>query len=227
MRVERIGDATLYLGDCREVLPTLGRVDLVLTDPPYPREFQHLYGEMAEHAAALLPVGGSLVTLCGHYQTIEVGAAISQHLRFWWLAGMKHTMGTRLPGKWVFSLWKPALWFVKERRHSGDTECPVDLLEGGGQDKAVHEWGQPYQWFRHWIERLSEPGDVVLDPFCGAGTTGVAAAKLRRRFIGVELDPKHFENACRRIEAAYAQPDLFVKSPEPKPEQLSLLGAAE
>ena len=80
---------------------------------------------------------------------------------------------------------------------------------------------------RDLVSLFSDEGATILDPFMGSGTTGVAAVKLGRRFIGIEREPKYFDIACRRIRDAYAQPDLFVRSPEPKPEQLSLLGAAE
>ena len=71
-------------------------------------------------------------------------------------------------------------------------------------------------------------GHTILDPFMGSGTTGVACVKLGRKFIGIEIEPKYFDIACRRIEAAYAQPDFFVQSPAPKAEQLGLgLEAAE
>ena len=90
-RTETIGDATLYLGDCREILPTLGKVDAVVTDPPYEKKYRHLYGCIAENSAALLPIGGSLVALCGHYQVGDLIVDMSRHLRYWWLVGMRHT----------------------------------------------------------------------------------------------------------------------------------------
>lgn len=65
--------------------------------------------------------------------------------------------------------------------------------------------------------------DTILDPFMGSGSTGVAAVKLGRKFIGIEREPKYFDIACRRIEAAYAQPDMFVARPsEPKSEQITM-----
>ena len=67
----------------------------------------------------------------------------------------------------------------------------------------------------------------MLDPFMGSGTTGVACAKLGRKFIGIEMDPKWFDLACKRIEKTYAQPDFFVEAPKPKAEQMSLLEAGE
>ena len=67
-------------------------------------------------------------------------------------------------------------------------------------------------------------GEKVADPFMGSGTTGVACAKLGRKFIGIEIEPRYFDIACRRIEQAYAQADLFVEQPKPaEPQQTSLL----
>jgi site-specific DNA-methyltransferase (adenine-specific)/modification methylase len=63
---------------------------------------------------------------------------------------------------------------------------------------------------------------TILDPFMGSGTTGVACAKLGRKFIGIEIEPRYFDIACKRIEDAYKQPDLFIEPPK-KPEQLGIL----
>jgi site-specific DNA-methyltransferase (adenine-specific) len=209
-KIVTIGDATMYLGDCREILPAVASADAVITDPPYPKEFEHLYGCAAEHASRLLPVGGHFIALCGHHNIREVLSLCDAHLRFWWLCGMRHHSKQRLPGKWVSVAWKPAVWFVKERRRAGDVQCPVDLLDGGGQDKAHHEWGQPTYWFEHWIDRLTWRGATILDPFAGAGTTGVACVNLGRKFIGIEIDHQHFETACERIAAAQSQGRLFA-----------------
>ena len=220
-RVETIGNATLYLGDCREILPTLGKVDAVVTDPPYAAEYQPLYSAIAKSAADLLPVGGSLITLCGNYQVPTIAGDMGQYLRFWWVAGMRHTSIVRLPGKWVCVAWKPALWFVKERRRPGDTNCPLDMMEGGGRDKEHHEWGQPVHWFSHWIGNLTNLDNTVLDPCMGAGTTGVAALKLRRKFVGIEIKQEHFDSACRRMEWATRQHDMFYEIAQ-APRQLKL-----
>ncbi len=72
------------------------------------------------------------------------------------------------------------------------------------------------------VSRVSLPGETVLDCFMGSSSTGVACLKLGRKFIGIEVDPEYFDIACRRIEKAYAQPDLFIAPPS-KPVQEALL----
>lgn len=196
----------LYHGDCREILPELhdGSIDFVLTDPPYPAEYLHLYGDLGRESARLLRHGGHFVSLCGHYQLPDVFDLIHPHLRFWWICGMSHTTKQRLPGKWVAAAWKPAVWYVKDRRLAGDVECPVDLMPGS-RDKGSHEWGQGPEWFAHWIDRLTKPGDVILDPFAGSGTTLWAAKYLGRTSVGVEID----ERSCEVIANRLAQDTLF------------------
>lgn len=195
------GQITIYHGDCREVLPALTEpVDLVLTDPPYPEKYQHLYGEMAKAVYPLMNDGASLVSLCGHFQVPDVCQAFTDAgLRYWWLAGMRHDSLARFPGKWVTVRWKPAVWFVKNRRRPGDTNTPIDMFDGARGDKRFHEWGQPTNWFRHWIDLMCPPEGVVIDPFMGAGTTLRAAMDCGRRAIGIELEERYCEAAVSRL----------------------------
>jgi site-specific DNA-methyltransferase (adenine-specific) len=88
--------------------------------------------------------------------------------------------------------------------------------------KYGHPTEKPLTLVLSWISDFTDLGECILDPFMGSGTTGVAAVKLGRSFIGIEREPKYFDTACRRIEAAYAQPDLFIEQAKPKPEQLTL-----
>ena len=193
---------TIYNARCEDVLPSIDpdTVDLLLTDPPYPLEFQHLYGEVAELAYPLMREGASLVSLCGHYQVPAVLDAFSSAgLRYWWLAGMGHDTLARMPGKWVTIRWKPAVWFVKGRRRPGDSNSPMDMLDGSRREKEMHEWGQPVNWFAHWVDQLCPPGGLVLDPFMGAGPVAQACHELGRRYIGVELVEGYCKVAVSRL----------------------------
>lgn len=195
------GRIVIYHGDSRDVLPSIAPeiVDMVLTDPPYGAEYRWSYGVLADGCPDAMKDGASLVTLCGNSDVPDAIEALSRTLRYWWMAGMQHNTKVRYPGKWVTSCWKPALWYVKERRRPGDTECPLDLMTGGARDKSHHVWGQPEAWFRHW-SRLCPDDGLILDPFMGAGTTLMAARYMGRRAIGIELDERHCETAARRFD---------------------------
>ena len=112
-------------------------------------------------------------------------------------------------------------WFSKGH----GVYCFRDLSMYAEAKVREHPTQKPVPLMEWCIKKTS--GDVVLDPFMGSGTTGVACVKLGRRFIGVECEPKFFDVACRRIEAAVKQPDFFVEPPAPKPKQLDLMEAAE
>jgi site-specific DNA-methyltransferase (adenine-specific) len=225
MSVERIGEATLILGDCRDVLPTLGKVDAVVTDPPY--------------GIAGVWKGGK-----GHGWG---RASAAGELRNSWDDEIPHDVVTALAGMgcpsiiWggnYFDLPPSRCWLVWNKPERNFTladaelawtniDAVVRVFDAPRSDVGrEHPTQKPLALMRWCVAKLQN-AQTILDPFMGSGTTGVAAVKLGRRFIGIEREPKYFGIACRRIEAAYAQPDLFVRAPEPKPEQLSLLGAAE
>lgn len=190
---------TIYHGDCREVLAALtpASIELVLTDPPYQEHHQHLWAPLGLQSRNLLVEGGSLVTLLGHFQVPYVTAALGRSLRFWWIAGMRHTApADKFPGKWVDVQWKPALWYVKGSRRS--QRCPTDLVDSVSKDKRYHPWGQRTTWFTHWLEALTDPRETVLDPFMGGGTTLVAAKSSGRKAIGVEIEERYCEIAALR-----------------------------
>ena len=204
------GDVTLYLGDCLEILPTLeaGSVDAVVTDPPYPREFSHLWHPFAKEAARALADGGELITLFGHYQLPLVIDAFSQtDLRYWWICGMRQHARKKLWGKRVNIYFKPALWYVKGTKRPLD-DMPSDLVLGTKPKKAIHKWEQGLGWFEHWCDRICNVGETILDPFMGSGTTGVACVQTGRHFIGIDIDESCFEIAKKRIQEAQAQPRL-------------------
>ena len=195
--------STQVLGDLRDVLPQIpdDSAHLFVCDPPYAKECVWMYGAIAEQARRILVPGGSLITLFGHHQLPEVVSDVSEHLDYWWTIGMGHGGNLQqLFGKRVASSYKPGLWFVKgSLRADLARTFPIDMLQGGGADKDFHEWGQPVSWFRHWIERLTNPGDVVIDPTSGGGAALVAAVESGRRALGIEIEKRHCHAAVKRL----------------------------
>ncbi len=230
VQTEIIGDATLVLGDCRQVLPTLPKVGAVVTDPPYgmrwdtdstrftggTREKQlgpgrADWGAVQGDAEPFDPTPWLEFEECilwgaNHYaQRLPVGTTLI------WLKKHPHLFGTYLSDA--------ELGWQRGGHGVYVADCPfpnvTKVLESGGAC-AHHPTQKPLGLMQWCIERCRS--DTILDPFMGSGTTGVAAIKLGRRFIGIELEPRYFDIACRRIEEAWKQPRLF-EGPKPKTEQ--------
>lgn len=197
---------TLMQGDCLDILPTLAAnsVDLIVTDPPYPKEYEHLYGDMAREARRVLRRGGSLVTLCGHYQMARVLPAMGEHLKYRWCVKYDQPGSYARMAMGILVTWKPLLWYVNEalspRRNV--TDCAI----GKKRSKTSgHPWEQEMGYALWAIQNLTDPNDIVLDPFMGSGTTGVAALQEGRRFVGIELSEEYFRIAEKRIAQAATQ----------------------
>lgn len=193
--------ADLINADFKEVMTQMEpeSVHLIFTDPPYHDEFAPEYEEMARLAARVLIPGGSLITYFGHNSAPVVLPRMAQHLRFWWLCGVRHTGGRKtLPGKNVRVHWKPLAWYVKEGRATSDHVD--DLIGGDVGEKERHEWAQGEGEAAYFIRMLTEPENIVMDPFMGSGTTGVAALNLHREFVGVEKDKDRWNKAAERLQ---------------------------
>lgn len=190
------GRGQLVTGDFREVLDDLTDVDAVVTDPPYGAEFLPLFSELGTWAAKVLRPGGVLAVMSGQYHLPEVFALLgSGPLRYrWTLSYQVRGESTRSHPANLASMWKPVILY-------GGTDVALgsDVVTSARNDKAHHEWGQSESGMANLIERLTAPGWLVADPFMGAGTTGVAAVRLGREFIGCDLDPEHVETARRRL----------------------------
>lgn len=218
-RVEQIGECTLYLGRCEDVLPTLGKVDAVVSDPPY--------GVLSNSGSAatrrsggnqnagvmswdVAPEAGLLDVLGGmsDVQMYWGGCHLDLPPTFGYLVWDKEIDGLNFGEVeycWTSTRFAPRIF---RYRAVG--------IDGGKQ----HPTQKPIQLMR-WCLGFVPNANTILDPFMGSGTTGVACVKLGRRFVGIEIEPKYFDIACRRIEAAYRQPDLFIEQPKPKAEQTS------
>jgi site-specific DNA-methyltransferase (adenine-specific) len=205
-----IGRATLYLGDCRDILPTLPKVDAVVTDPPYglgdkldgageSSEWGLLYGEGApewdkepafEALELALQKGLWHIVWGGNYYIFPPS-------RCWllWDKMQEHTSG-HAEMAWT-NLDKPVRTFRYAR---------AQLASEG----KVHPTQKPEPLMRWCIGHLGPECQLILDPFMGSGTTGVAAVQMGRSFIGIEREPKYFDIACKRIEDAQRQGDMFI-----------------
>ena len=234
MRTEVIHDATLYLGDCREVLPTLGRVDAVVTDPPYGIGFGYASYQDTRHNLAdlissvvrpLIATGARVCVTPGQTQVALYPPSD------WICAIIWDTTGSF--GHCGYSQWMPLLVYGKDvagfgRNRSGVLKSDVIRFTGGAGvgfqrgGNNDHPCPKPENVMQAIISRFTDEGETILDPFMGSGTTGVACARLGRKFIGIELEPHYFDIARRRIEAEYKQPRLFTE-PVPKAKQEAFL----
>jgi hypothetical protein len=177
----------LRIGDFREVLADIpdNSVPLILTDPPYGNAAEPLYRGLAQFAARVLIPGGSLICFTGQGTLIRDLAILGEHLRYWWLLSMRHTQPQRMFGAFVLCEHKPVLWFVKNHRR-GRTLLP-DVLRPPKRDKEMHPWAQGDGGIWPLIEHLTEPGEVIVDPFCGTAEWGRITASMGRRWIGADV----------------------------------------
>lgn len=211
MRIETIGNATLYLGDCMDVLPTLPKVDAVITDPPYginaarTRNSQKAgwvdYGsdgwDLERPDAAIFP----MMLAAGKIQIIWGGNYFTDWLppTMQWLVWDK--------GQRDFSLADCEFaWSSQKRAARIFTYARATALQDGKQ----HPTQKPVALMVWCIEQCNPKPRTILDPFMGSGTTGVAAMSLQKTFYGIEREPKYFDIACRRIEDAQRQGRLIA-----------------
>lgn len=192
----------LVVGDfrtvCREI--AADSVDVIITDPPYPREYLGLYGDLAEMAARVLKPGGSLLAMAGQSYLPDVISLMMPYLRYHWLVAYLTPGGqsVQLWKRQVNTFWKPVLWFVKGEYNS-DWIGDVVKSETNDNDKRYHHWGQSESGMCDLVSRFSGPGDLVLDPMMGAGTTGVAAVSMGRRFLGIDIESEQVTLATGRL----------------------------
>lgn len=216
-REEVIGDCRLILGDCLDVVPGLGVVDSVVSDPPYGMAFQSNHRTIKHAEIANDKTTELLAWSCG------IEARFGKYLFCRW-DNLVDVPKPKSLVTWVKNNWSMG---DLEHEHARQTEValfypgsdhcwpagrPTDVIEAprtGNEHHPTEKTVQLMAAFVRWTK------GTVLDPFMGSGTTGVACARLGRPFIGVEIDPVHFDTACRRIAAAYREtPDMFIERPK-------------
>lgn len=195
-------DHGVKIGDFRNLMANLddASVDLIFTDPPYSLDTLPLYGDLAREAARVLKPGASLITYLGQYHLPEVLALMTPHIKFLWPLACVHTGRSSRMNFWgIVVKWKPMLWFVNGDNRR-DVEVFVDDLVESKQEKGAHEWQQSVVEASYYIEHLTKPGEMVLDPFCGGATTSIAARRLDRRWLTFEVDKDTAHLARKRIK---------------------------
>ena len=217
IREERIGDCRLIQGDCLEVMPSLGPVDAVVTDPPYGIADKwkggkgHGWGKAQQQTEKrnkwdAEPLGEG-----------EIAAILraAKHCVIW---GGNYFP---LPQSRCWLVWnKPERNFTLAEAELAWTnlDAVVRVIDAPrSEPDRIHPTQKPVRVMEFSIQKTK--AQTILDPFMGSGTTLVACAKLGRKGIGIEIDPDYFDIACKRVEEAYRQPDLFVAQPEPTPTQ--------
>lgn len=176
-------------------------MDLILTDPPYGKDYLPLWADLSKFAATALKPGKLLATYSGNYHLAQVISLLSRHLQYVWTAAVinGNTPDTVFPRR-IMTYWKPVLRFSKgDYRPVDKREWFKDRIEGDGRSKSYHEWEQGTGEAIHLIEALTLEGNLVVDPFLGSGTVAVACRKLKRRFCGCDIDDKAVGRAMGRL----------------------------
>ena len=173
------------------------RYDYIVTDPPYPKGFLPLYEVLAKRANDWLKDGGLLVTMAGQSYLDEIYNMMSKHLHYYWTAAyLTPGQPTPLRQRNVNTTWKPLLIFSK-----GEYKGKIfgDVFRSDENEKSFHKWGQSESGMFDIVSKICLPGTSILDPFCGAGTTGIAAIKHGCFFDGLEIDKDNVNISRSRI----------------------------
>jgi site-specific DNA-methyltransferase (adenine-specific) len=233
----------LICGDCREVLPTL-TADHVISDPPYEAVMQNKWGVLSRNAPSSHvrfedlgfdsidhmrgDVANAIAASCNGWgilfcmaegvrawrDAIEASGAKYKRAMVWVKPDAMpqfNGQGPSVGHEMMVSAWYGA---GHSRWNGGGKPGTFTFTKNtpGGSD---HPTQKPLPLISEIVRLFSYEGDVVCDPFMGSGTTGVAAVKLGRKFTGIEIEPKYFDIACKRISEALKQPDFFVEPPKP------------
>lgn len=237
MRIERIGEAVLYNADCLEVIPSLENIGAVCTDPPY--GIEEIVGGYGRGHATIANDKTLDVCMMALQQACRI--APSAVWAVFYSPRVRRQFFSTLPpelhdlGEIIWDKKAPGMGRGIRYQHEN-----IALFYTGDEKKLsrdafsvmkdyrsaeMHPHQKPESLIIALCGLLGGRG-AVLDPFMGSGTTGVAAAQLGRQFVGIELDPAHFDTCCRRIEQSYQRPALFAANDNKPAEAASLFDTA-
>lgn len=192
----------IYTGDIR-TWSAPRQYDFIITDPPYPKEYLNSYETLAIKACEWLKPGGLLIAMCGQSYLDQIYAMMSKHLVYYWTACyLTPGQPTPLRTRQVNTTWKPLLIYSVDGNYKG--KIFGDVFKSDGNDKEFHKWGQSVSGMTAIIKQICLPGQYILDPFCGAGTTGIAALSHGCLFDGLDIDEGNANLSRGRLHDATA-----------------------
>jgi len=218
-----IGDSTLYLGDCREILPTLkgsDRLPVMMTDPVWPNAPAGMFPDvpcpesLLREALGLMPWLERAVIVLRSDSDPRFLRAVPERLPFF-LAQvlqyvMPHYIGRKLGGNEIAYTFGAPAASEPGRRVIPGMSPKAQTSRSKGERDLGHPCSRAWEHFEWLMRWHTDAGQTVIDPFMGSGTTGHAAMKAGRRFIGIEINPEYFDIACERLERAHDQYRLFA-----------------
>jgi len=171
--------------------------DFIITDPPYPKEYLKLYETLAIKSKLWLKEGGLLVAMCGQSYFNEIVCMMVKHIEYYWIAAyLTPGQPTPLRQRQVNTTWKPLI-ILSNGQYTG--KIFGDVFKSDLNEKDFHKWGQSVSGMQSIISGICLPGQTILDPFCGSGTTGIAAIKHGCLFDGIDIDIEYCKIAKTRI----------------------------
>lgn len=239
VREETIGDCRMILGDAMAIMTSLPKVDLVVSDVPYAlttggrsKSSKTMSGIFASHnyandgqlIMATVPFPEMMVALHDVLVDDADCYVMSNDKNLHPLIDAAKNAGFGLHNVLVWDKVTPTAnrWYMKNleftaylwkgRAKTINDPSSKQLLRGGVDKEAGHPTEKPVALMEEYVRNSSTPGDVVLDPFMGSGTTGVACMRLGRKFVGIEIHEPFFDMAVARLRAAYVGPDMFSEA---------------
>jgi len=175
-------------------------IDLIITDPPYPKEFLTLWGEMFEIAKRVLKPNAFLVAYSGQQYLPQIfKMAMNAGIDYYWTMALRFTKKPLVFGRKVLNEWKPILIFQNGFKIKEEVFSDSILMEYSERELHDENWGQtvaPFEWL---LDKFSQPGDTVFDPFLGTGTTLLACENIGRLGIGTDIERKYTDLAKGRL----------------------------
>ncbi len=186
--------------DFRNVKLEKNSIDIILTDPPYPKEYLPLWKDLSEFANKVLKPSGFLIAYSGEMYLPEVIESLKTYLNYYWCMSLQHTGNTQIVnGRNIQCGWKPILMFQKSPFKLLNT-FPKDVITGTGRDKDLHEWQQSAKEIIPLIEKLTKENDIILDPFAGSGSIMEAAELTKRKSISIEINSDYIDIIKQRLK---------------------------